>query len=78
MFQIALEFLKAAQVRSNKPNLAADLIAKAQRHLTEALKDNDFIYHERIPDHKSLEPIGRAPLAKPTPLSPRLSSNFKG
>uniref|UniRef100_A0A1B6HFU3 BRO1 domain-containing protein n=1 Tax=Homalodisca liturata TaxID=320908 RepID=A0A1B6HFU3_9HEMI len=75
--QSALEFLKAAQTRSGKPNLASDLVTKAHRHLTEAIKDNDFIYHERIPDPKSLQPIGRAPLAKALPVPPRLSSNFK-
>lgn len=78
MFQSALEFLKTAQMRSGKPNLAADMIAKATRQIAEATKDNDFIYHERIPDTKSLTPIGRAVLAKPLPLAPRLSSNFKG
>jgi len=75
--QSALEFLKAAQTRSGKPSLSADLIAKAERHLKEAIKDNDFIYHERIPDAKSLNPIGRAPLAKALPMPPRLSANFK-
>lgn len=31
-------------------------------------KDNEFIYHARIPDVKSLNPISKACLAKPTPL----------
>lgn len=78
IFQIAIEVFKAAQARSGKANLAADLISKAQRYLAEAQKDNDFIYHERIPDAKSLQPIGRAALAKALPLSPKLSSHFKG
>lgn len=77
-FQSAIEYLKAAQTRSGKPGVTADIIAKAERHLKEALKDNDFIYHERIPDAKSLTPVGRAPLAKAQPVPPRLSSNFKG
>eukprot|EP00116_Pleurobrachia_bachei_P010838 sb/3471100/ len=33
-----------------------------------ANKDNDFIYHERIPSHADLGAIGRAPVAKPTAL----------
>ncbi|XP_054279937.1 programmed cell death 6-interacting protein isoform X2 [Macrosteles quadrilineatus] len=75
--QSAIEYLKAAQTRSGKPGVTADIIAKAERHLKEALKDNDFIYHERIPDAKSLTPIGRAPLAKAQSVPPKLSSNFK-
>ena len=34
-----------------------------------ANKDNDFIYHERVPAHADLAAIGRAPVAKPTPLA---------
>lgn len=51
---------------------------KALLESTEAKKDNDFIYHERIPDVKNLEPISKAVLAKPTPLPTKFSSKFKG
>jgi programmed cell death 6-interacting protein len=34
--------------------------------LTDAKKDNDFIYHERIPEVKTLTSIGRAAVVKPT------------
>uniref|UniRef100_A0A1B6KGS5 BRO1 domain-containing protein n=1 Tax=Graphocephala atropunctata TaxID=36148 RepID=A0A1B6KGS5_9HEMI len=70
-----LEYLKTAQLQSGKPNLGVDLVAKAQRHLAEAIKDNDFIYHERIPDIKTLQTVGRAVLAKAVPVSSRLSSS---
>ncbi|XP_035736483.1 programmed cell death 6-interacting protein-like [Vespa mandarinia] len=73
----AVELFKAAQQRSNKPNLFQDYANKAQRNLTEVKKDNDFIYHERIPDVKSLEPVGKANVAKLLPLPERFSSNFK-
>ncbi|XP_012269159.2 programmed cell death 6-interacting protein [Athalia rosae] len=72
----AVELFKAAQQRSNRSNLFQDYANKAQRNLTEARKDNDFIYHERIPDVKSLDPIGKASIAKLLPLSEPLSSNF--
>ncbi|XP_014470359.1 PREDICTED: programmed cell death 6-interacting protein [Dinoponera quadriceps] len=73
----AVELFQAAQQRSNKPNLFQDYANKAQRNLTEVKKDNDFIYHERIPDIKSLEAIGRASVAKLLPLPETFSSNFK-
>ena len=34
--------------------------------MTDAKKDNDFIYHERIPEVKALTSIGRAAVVKPT------------
>lgn len=52
-------------------------MGKIQRNLTEAKKDNDFIYHERIPDIKSLEPVGKISLAKIIPLGEKLGNNFK-
>ncbi|EFN81685.1 Programmed cell death 6-interacting protein [Harpegnathos saltator] len=73
----AMELFKAAQQRSNKPNLFQDCANKTQRNLTEVKKDNDFIYHERIPDIKNLESIGKATVAKLLPLPETFSSNFK-
>jgi programmed cell death 6-interacting protein len=73
-----LELFKAAQQRSGKPSYFQDYANKAQRNLTEAKKDNDFIYHERIPDVKNLPSVGKAMLAKTLPVPERLSQNFKG
>lgn len=73
---MAVEKFKAAQSRSGK-NVFNDLLNKAERNLAEVEKDNDFIYHERIPDHKSVEPIGKAALAKTLPLPEKMSQNFK-
>lgn len=70
------ELFKAAQSRCGK-SIFSDLLNKAERNLAEVEKDNDFIYHERIPDYKSLEPIGKAALAKVLPLQDRMSQNFK-
>ncbi|EFN65854.1 Programmed cell death 6-interacting protein [Camponotus floridanus] len=73
----AVELFKAAQQRSNKPSLFQDYANKAQRNLTEVKKDNDFIYHERIPDIKNVEAIGKATVAKLLPLPEKFSSDFK-
>lgn len=73
-----MELFKASQQRSGRPILFQDMLNKVTRNLTEAKKDNDFIYHERIPDIKSLEPVGKAALAKVTPLNQPMSQNFRG
>ena len=43
-----------------------DWAKRVERALTDAKKDNDFIYHERIPEVKALTSIGRAAVVKPT------------
>ena len=49
-----------------------DWMRKTDQLLADAKKDNDFIYHERIPDVKSLAQVGKAVVAKPTsPLPDR-------
>ncbi|XP_034455456.1 programmed cell death 6-interacting protein isoform X2 [Hippoglossus hippoglossus] len=53
-----------------------DLTDKINRALTAAKKDNDFIYHDRIPDVKDLEHIGKATLVKPTAITTPLSQKF--
>lgn len=55
-----------------------DLVDKINRALTAAKKDNDFIYHDRVPDLKDLEPIGKASLVKSTPVVVPLSQKFTG
>ena len=73
----ALELFKGAQQRLGKPNYFQDYANKAQRNLTQAKKDNDFIYHEKIPGEKSLHSVGKAMLAKSLPVQERMSQNFK-
>lgn len=68
---------RQAQAKSGRV-IFQDLMNKASRNLTEVKKDNDFIYHERIPDLKSLEPIGKVQLAKILPVAQPMSQNFKG
>jgi hypothetical protein len=45
---------KGAQQRAGKPNYFQGYAHKAQTNLIEAQKDNNFIYHEKIPDIKGL------------------------
>lgn len=52
-----------------------DEIAKAA---AAAHKDNDFVYHERLPDAKTLEAITAQPIAKPLPVTFPLTPDFRG
>ncbi|XP_047025964.1 programmed cell death 6-interacting protein isoform X1 [Helicoverpa zea] len=45
--------------------------ARAARALAAARRDNDFIYHERVPEPAALEPLARAAVAKALPPPPR-------
>jgi programmed cell death 6-interacting protein len=65
----AIELLKSAESKSSLfPRPLAEYARKAATAYEAARKDNEFIYHARIPDYKSLTPIGKAALAKPTPI----------
>jgi programmed cell death 6-interacting protein len=46
--------------------------------LVAAEKDNNYIYHDKIPEFKSLTPVGKAVIAKPLQLSTPMSSDFRG
>ncbi|KAL7647253.1 UNVERIFIED_CONTAM: hypothetical protein RMT77_002511 [Armadillidium vulgare] len=72
----AIELFKVAQSKSGDSSMFSEEISRAQRACDEAVKDNDFIYHERVPDVKSLPPIGKAAVAKQTPLPAHFSTNF--
>ncbi|KAI8421343.1 hypothetical protein MSG28_008358 [Choristoneura fumiferana] len=69
--QVAVDQLRAAASRLPQAPLLADQLTRATRHLAEANKDNDFIYHERVPDARQLEPVGRAAVAKALPVPAR-------
>ena len=71
--QKSIEFLKQAQEKGGIlfPSIFKDYSGKASRAFAEAKKDNDFIYHARIPDYKSLPSISPAILAKPIAIPPK-------
>lgn len=68
---MSTEQLKGACSRlassAGAPPPLAEAQARAQRQLAAALKDNDFIYHDRIPEAQQLEPVARAAIAKALP-----------
>ena len=68
--QYAQRLITAGIERSHSPDLAGakEWLRRTDKALAEAKKDNDFIYHERIPEEKALVAIGKAVVAKPTPM----------
>ncbi|XP_067888357.1 programmed cell death 6-interacting protein isoform X1 [Heterodontus francisci] len=74
--QHASDLVKTVASRYDEYINVKDLSDKISRALTAAKKDNDFIYHDRVPDLKDLETIGKATLVKPTPVSVPASQKF--
>ena len=66
----ALEYLKLAEtkVTISLTNKFKEIINKATQSLEQIKRDNDFIYHVKIPEHKTLVSISKAVLAKPSNL----------
>ncbi|NXD62022.1 PDC6I protein, partial [Eolophus roseicapillus] len=74
--QHAADLVKTVASRYDEYINVKDLVDKINRALTAAKKDNDFIYHDRVPDLKDLEAIGKASLVKSTPVVVPLSQKF--
>ncbi|XP_041665023.1 programmed cell death 6-interacting protein isoform X2 [Cheilinus undulatus] len=74
--QHATELVKTVASRYDEYVSVKDLSDKINRALTAAKKDNDFIYHDRVPEVKDLEHIGKAALVKATAITPPLSQKF--
>ncbi|XP_048881865.1 programmed cell death 6-interacting protein-like [Brienomyrus brachyistius] len=74
--QHATELLKTVTSRYDEYVNVRELSDKTARALTPAKKDNDFIYHERVPEVRDLERIGKAAMVKPTAIQVPLSQKF--
>lgn len=74
--QHAAELIKNVASRYDEYVNVKDFSDKINRALAAAKKDNDFIYHDRVPDLKDLDPIGKATLVKPTPVNVPISQKF--
>ncbi|KAG1648906.1 Programmed cell death 6-interacting protein [Nymphon striatum] len=72
----ALSFINEANAKARGICDFNDMGGRIKRAYDEAKKDNDFIYHEKIPDYKSFPTIGKAIIVKATPLPEKLSSKF--
>uniref|UniRef100_A0A1A8LDA0 Programmed cell death 6-interacting protein n=1 Tax=Nothobranchius pienaari TaxID=704102 RepID=A0A1A8LDA0_9TELE len=74
--QHAADLLKTVRSRYDEYVSVKDLAETINRALNAAKKDNDFIYHDRVPEVKDLEQIGKAALVKATAITPPLSQKF--
>nr|XP_014349049.1 PREDICTED: programmed cell death 6-interacting protein [Latimeria chalumnae] len=74
--QHATDLVKTVASRYDEYVNVKDLSDKIARALTAARKDNDFIYHDRVPDLKDLAAIGKATLVKPTPITVPMSQKY--
>ena len=70
--------MSSAETRGGQSFIFGDVQKKIARSLQESEKDNDFIYHAKIPELTSLTPIVKGALAKSTPLASPMSPQFKG
>ncbi|KAG7244968.1 hypothetical protein INR49_023534 [Caranx melampygus] len=81
-FQEVLPVLAAKHcIMQANAELHQSILAKQKKRLGRRLlacsqKDNDFIYHDRVPEVKDLEHIGKAALVKATAITPPLSQKF--
>ncbi|MGH0151522.1 UNVERIFIED_CONTAM: hypothetical protein FKN15_075216 [Acipenser sinensis] len=74
--QHATDLVKTVASRYDEYVNVKDLSDKISRALAAAKKDNDFIYHDRVPDLKDLEAIGKAALVKSTVIKVPISQKF--
>uniref|UniRef100_A0A8C5MN58 BRO1 domain-containing protein n=1 Tax=Leptobrachium leishanense TaxID=445787 RepID=A0A8C5MN58_9ANUR len=72
----ASDLVKTVASRYDEYVNVKDLADKINRALVAAKKDNDFIYHDKVPDLKELEPIGKASIVKSTPVVVPLSQKY--
>lgn len=73
----SVELLKIADQRGGRDFSVKPQLNNVSNSLEKAKKENDYVYHERVPDYKTLAAIERAQLAKATPVKFPLSDEFK-
>lgn len=82
--QHAVESFQQAEAKNAVPiaGIAEAYYKKTQKRHESAVKDNDFIYHARVPEYRLLEPIEKLALARPAPLPgkflPETTDLFEG
>ncbi|XP_063041391.1 programmed cell death 6-interacting protein isoform X2 [Engraulis encrasicolus] len=74
--QHATELTKTVASRYDEYVNVKDLSDRISKALAAAKKDNDFIYHDRVPEVKDLDSIGKATLVKATAIQTPLSQKF--
>ena len=74
----ALDNIRIADERGGKQINMKAYMTKIQLSYDKAKKYNELVYHERVPDYKSLPVLQGASFAKATILEYPISENFRG
>lgn len=64
----AMESFKQAESKFSISEFLQTYHKKVIRRYEEAIKENDFIYHARVPEYRLLESVDRFSLVKPAPV----------
>lgn len=64
----AVELFKQAETKSILSEFLQTYHKKAIKRQEDAIKENDFIYHARVPEHRLLDSVERFSLVKPAPV----------
>lgn len=64
----AIESFKQAEAKSALSEFLQTYQKKIIRRHEEAVKENDFIYHARVPEYRLLDSVDRFSLVKPAPI----------
>lgn len=73
----AAELVKTAEQRGGKEIAIKSHLNTIQLAYEKAKKENEYVYHERVPDYMSLKPLERASLAKVTNVKFPISDEFR-
>lgn len=78
----SVESFKQAETKSTLSEFLQTYNKKAIKRHEDAIKENDFIYHARVPEYRLLESVERFSLVKPAPVPvkflPDSSDLFEG
>lgn len=64
----ALELFKQAEAKYTLSDFLQTIQKKILRRYEEAIKENDFIYHARVPEYRLLDSVDRFSLVNPAPV----------
>ncbi|KAH7931444.1 hypothetical protein HPB52_025674 [Rhipicephalus sanguineus] len=73
--QHAMDLMKTSEAQAGPSFSFRDEVRKISLLYEDVKKDNDFIYHARVPEIRSLSAIGKAVLAKPLPVPEKFSTS---
>lgn len=71
----SVDLFQQAEAKEAQSEYIQQYTKKATRRCEEAIKENDFIYHARVPEYRLLDVVDRFSLVKPSPLPEKFLSD---